>query len=142
MLGRIGSRAAGVSSPSPSSVRVAYTRTEDLSSGIRAPQFIITLKLRAKRDGTLVAMQGKVIFDTGAYAGSAVFLGGLLLGSSYRCSNYDFRCYEAMTNKVGVGAYRAPGAPQATFALESAVDELCQKLQMDPIAFRLKNGLK
>jgi CO/xanthine dehydrogenase Mo-binding subunit len=41
-----------------------------------------------------------------------------------------------------VGAYRAPGAPQAAFALESAVDELCRKLEMDPIEFRLKNGLK
>jgi CO/xanthine dehydrogenase Mo-binding subunit len=123
-------------------VRLTYTRSEDLSAGNPAPQSIITLKLGAKRDGTLVAMQGTVIFDTGAYAGSAVFLGGLILGSSYRCPNYDFRCYEVMTNKVGVGAYRAPGAPQATFALESTVDELCQKLQIDPIEFRLKNGLK
>ncbi|HKV00480.1 MAG TPA: xanthine dehydrogenase family protein molybdopterin-binding subunit [Ktedonobacteraceae bacterium] len=123
-------------------VRLVYTRTDDLSAGNPAPQSIITLKLGAKGDGTLVAMQGKVIFDTGAYAGSAVSLGGRILGSNYRCPNYDFRCYEVMTNKVGVGAYRAPGAPQATFALESAVDELCQKLQMDPLAFRLKNGLK
>src|SRR6266536_2584963 len=87
-------------------------------------------------------MEGKVIFDTGAYPGSAVILGGVLLGSSYRCPNYDFRGYEVLTNKVSVGAYRAPGAPQACFALESAVDELCQKLEMDPVAFRLKNGLK
>lgn len=123
-------------------VRLVYTRTDDLSAGNPAPQSIITLKLGAKGDGTLVAMQGKVIFDTGAYAGSAVSLGGRILGSNYRCPNYDFRCYEVMTNKVGVGAYRAPGAPQATFVLESTVDELCQKLQMDPIAFRLKNGLK
>src|SRR5216683_769843 len=134
--------AAAAAFTSRSPVRLTYTRSEDLSAGNPAPQSIITLKLGAKRDGTLVAMQGKVIFDTGAYAGSAVFLGGLLLGSSYRCPNYDFRGYEVMTNKVGVGAYRAPGAPQATFALESAVDELCQKLQMDPIAFRLKNGNK
>src|SRR5579864_4623954 len=47
-----------------------------------------------------------------------------------------------MTNTVGVGAYRAPAAPQATFALESAIDELCQALEMDPLAFRLKNGVK
>ncbi len=123
-------------------VRLVYTRSDDLSAGNPAPQSIITVKLGAKRDGTLVAMQGKVIFDTGAYAGSAVFLGGLILGSSYRCPNYDYRCFEVMTNKVGVGAYRAPGAPQATFALESAIDELCQKMGMDPIAFRLKNALK
>jgi len=123
-------------------VRLVYTRSEDLSAANPAPQSIITLKLGAKHDGTLVAMQGKVIFDTGAYAGSAVFLGGLIMASVYRCPNIDFRCYEVMTNKVGVGAYRAPGAPQAAFALESAVDELCQKLGMDPLEFRLKNGLK
>ncbi len=134
--------AAAAAYTSRKPVRLVYTRTEELSAGNPAPQSIITLKLGAKRDGTLVAMQGTVIFDTGAYAGSAVFLGGLLLGSNYRCPNYDFRCYEVMTNKVGVGAYRAPAAPQATFALESSVDELCQKLAMDPVAFRLKNGLK
>lgn len=123
-------------------VRLVYTRSEDLLAGNPAPQSVITLKLGARSDGTLVALQGRVIFDTGAYGGSAVFIGGMILGSSYRCPNYDIRCYEVMTNKVGVGAYRAPGAPQATFALESAVDELCQKLGMDPMEFRLKNAVR
>lgn len=123
-------------------VRLALTRSEDLLAGNPAPQSVITVKLGARRDGTLVALQAKVIFDTGAFAGSAVSLAGYLLGSVYRCPNFDFRCYEVLTNKVGVGAYRAPGAPQAAFALESAVDELCRELEMSPIAFRLKNGLK
>ena len=123
-------------------VQLVYTRAEDLLAGNPAPSTIIRLKLGAKRDGTLVAMQARVIFDTGAYPGSAVVLGGLMLGSTYRCPNVDFRCYEVLTNKVSVGAYRAPGAPQACFALESAVDELCQQLGMDPIAFRLKNAFK
>jgi len=123
-------------------VRLAYTRSEDLLAGNPAPSSLITLKLGAKRDGTLVAMQGKVIFDTGAYPGSAVFLGGLLLSSTYRCPNIDLRGYEVQTNKVSVGAYRAPAAPQVTFALESTVDMLCQKLEMDPLEFRLKNGLR
>jgi CO/xanthine dehydrogenase Mo-binding subunit len=141
-FGLIEPLAAAAAHSSRRPVRLVYTRSEDFSAGNPAPQSIITLKLGAKRDGTLVAVQGKVIFDTGAYAGSAVFLGGLIMASSYRCPNMDFRCYEVLTNKVGVGAYRAPGAPQATFALESAVDELCHKLEMDPVAFRLKNGLK
>jgi len=123
-------------------VRLVLTRSEDLFAGNPAPQSMITVKLGAQRDGTLVALQAKVIFDTGAFAGSAVGLAGFLLGSIYRCPNFDFRCYEVLTNKVGVGAYRAPGAPQAYFALESAADELCRKLEMDPIEFRLKNGLR
>src|SRR5258707_6201572 len=78
-FGLIEPLAAAAAYTSRSPVRLAYTRTEDLSAGNPAPQSIITLKLGAKRDGTLVAMQGKVIFDTGAYAGSAVLLRGVLL---------------------------------------------------------------
>src|SRR5579859_5688120 len=141
-FGLIEPLAAAAAYASRRPVRLVYSRGEDLLAGNPAPMSIITLKLGAKRDGSLVAMEGKVVFDTGAYPGSAVFLGGLLLGSSYRCPNVDFRCYEVLTNKVSVGAYRAPGAPQACFALESTVDELCRTLEMDPLAFRLKNGLK
>ena len=141
-FGLIEPLAAAAASAARRPIRLVYTREDDLLAGNPAPQSIIRLKLGAKRDGTLVAMEGKVIFDSGAYAGSAVFLGGLILGSTYRCPNIDFRCYEVLTNKVSVGAYRAPGAPQATFALESAIDELCRGLQIDPVAFRQKNGLK
>ena len=123
-------------------VRLVYTRSEDLSAGNPAPRSHITLKLGAKRDGTLVALEGRAIFDSGAYAGAAATLGGVILGSTYRCPNVDLRCYEVLTNKVSVGAYRAPNAPQATFALESLVDELCLKLEIDPLAFRIQNGLK
>ena len=94
--------AAAAAYTSRKPVRLVFTRSDDLFAGNPAPQSTITLKMGAKHDGTLVAMEGKVIFDTGAYAGSAVFLGGLILGSSYRCPNFDFRCYEVMTNKVGV----------------------------------------
>ncbi len=134
--------AAAAAHTSARPVRLVLSRSDDLYAGNPAPQTIITLKLGAKRDGTLVAMEGRVVFNTGAYAGSAVFLGGLLLGSTYRCPNFDFRCYEVMTNTVGVGAYRAPAAPQATFVLESTIDELCHRLEMDPLEFRLKNGVK
>lgn len=123
-------------------VRLVYTRQEDLLAGNPAPQTVITLKLGAKRDGTLVALQGKVIFDSGSYPGAAAGLGCFIISNTYRCPNIDLRGYEVLTNKVGVGAYRAPGAPQATFALESTVDQLCVALGMDPVEFRLKNALK
>jgi CO/xanthine dehydrogenase Mo-binding subunit len=123
-------------------VRFAFTRQDDLLAGNPAPQAVITLKLGAKKDGTLVAMEGKAIFDSGAYPGAAAALGGIILASTYRCPNVDLRCYEVLTNKVSVGAYRAPNAPQATFALESTVDELCREAGLDPIAFRLLNGIK
>ncbi len=121
-------------------VRLIYTRQEDLLAGNPAPQTVVTLKLGAKRDGTLVALQARGIFDAGAYPGASAGLGCYILTSTYRCPNMDVRGYEVLTNKVGVGAYRAPDAPQMTFALEAAVDELCQQLDMDSLAFRLKNA--
>jgi CO/xanthine dehydrogenase Mo-binding subunit len=123
-------------------VRMVYSRSEELLAANPAPGSVITLKLGAKKDGTLVALEGKLIFESGAYSGASAMLGGIIMGSTYRCPNMDLRCYEVLTNKAGVGAYRAPNAPQATFALESLVDELCQKLTIDPLAFRLRNGLK
>ncbi len=123
-------------------VRLTYTRQEDLYAGNPAPQSVITLKLGAKKDGTLVAMQAKAVFDSGAYPGASPGLGAFILSSTYRCPHVDIRAYEVLTNKVSVGAYRAPNAPQATFALESAVTELCQALQMDVLQFRKKNALK
>ncbi len=121
-------------------VRLVYTRQEDLLAGNPAPQTVVTVKLGAKRDGTLVALQARGIFDAGAYPGAAAGLGCYILISTYRCPNVDVRGYEVLTNKVGVGAYRAPDAPQMTFALEAAVDELCQQMGMDALAFRLKNA--
>jgi CO/xanthine dehydrogenase Mo-binding subunit len=123
-------------------VRLVYTRQEDLLAGNPAPQAVITVKLGAKRDGTLVALQAKAIFDSGACPGAAAALGGFIMASTYRCPNVDIRCYEVLTNKVSTGAYRAPNAPQATFALESAVNELTQALGMDAIEFRLRNAFK
>jgi len=123
-------------------VRLVYTRQEDLLAGNPAPQTIITLKLGAKKDGTLVALQSRAIFDTGAYPGASAGLGGYLLSSTYRCDNIDIHAYEVLTNKVGVGAYRAPNAPQVTFALESTVQKLCLALGMDDIEFRKKNALR
>lgn len=141
-FGLIEPLAAAAAYTSRKAVRLVYTRSEDLAAANPAPRSSITLKLGAKKDGTLVALEGRAVFDSGAYAGAAAILGGVILGSTYRCPNVDLRCYEVLTNKAGVGAYRAPNAPQATFALESLVDELCRKLEIDPLVFRLQNGLK
>ena len=141
-FGLIEPLAAAAAHASNHPVRLVYTRQEDLLAANPAPSTMITVKLGAKRDGTLVAMQAKVVFDSGAYAGAGASLGGYILTSTYRCPNIDIRCYEVLTNKVSVGAYRAPGAPQATFALESTVSELIRALDMDDLAFRKKNGLK
>ncbi len=123
-------------------VRLVYTRQEDLLSGNPAPQTVISVKLGAKRDGTLTAIQARMILDEGAYPNPLAGLSGFHFAGIYRCPNLDIRCDAVQTNKPGTGAYRAPSGPQAFFALESTVQELCQQLGMDPLRFRSMNALK
>ncbi len=117
-------------------VRLIYTRQEDLLAGNPAPQTVITVKLGAKRDGTLTAIQARMILDSGAYPSPLAGFSGFHFSGVYRCPNIDIRCDVVQTNKPGTGAYRAPAGPQAYFALEATVQELCQQLGMDPLQFR------
>ncbi len=122
-------------------VLLSFTRSEDFLAGNPAPQAIITLKVGAKRDGTLTALQGRLVFDSGAYRGTPAGFVPLIIAGYYRWPNLDLRSYEVLTHKPGVGAYRAPGAPQGTFALESHMDTLAHALGLDPIEFRLRNAV-
>jgi CO/xanthine dehydrogenase Mo-binding subunit len=123
-------------------VRLIYTRQEDLLAGNPAPQMVMHVKLGAKRDGTLTAIQVRMIVDAGAFPNPLAGLSGFHFSGAYRCPNMDIRCDVVQTNKPGTGAYRAPSGPQAFFALESTVQELCQQLSIDPLQFRRLNAPK
>ena len=133
---------AAVASRLRKPVRLVYTRQEDLLAGNPAPQTVITIKLGAKRDGTLSAIQVRMMLDLGAYPNPLAGFSGFHFCGAYRCPNIDVRCYVVQTNKPGTGAYRAPAGPQAYFALELMVQELCQQLGIDPLQFRRINALK
>src|SRR2546421_1753192 len=133
---------AAVASRLRKPVQLVYTRQEDLLAGNPAPQTVIKVKLGAKRDGTLTAIEVRMILDSGAYPSPLAGFSGFHFVGVYRCSNVDVRCYVVETNKPGTGAYRAPAGPQAYFALESTVQDLCQQLEMDPLQFRQINALK
>ncbi len=123
-------------------VKLIYTRSEEFHAANPSPLTIFEVKLGGKKDGTLTALEARVIFDTGSYSGSALSIGCLLLGGYYNFKNLDIHGYEVMTNKPGVGAYRAPGAPQASFAIESAMDELAAALGADPLDLRRQNAVQ
>jgi CO/xanthine dehydrogenase Mo-binding subunit len=134
--------AAAVASRLRKPIRLVYTRQEDLLAGNPAPQTVITVKLGAKRDGTLTAIQVRMILDAGAYPNPLAGFSGFHFAGIYRCPNLDIRCDVVQTNKPGTGAYRAPAGPQAYFALESTVQDLCEQLEMDPLQFRQINAFK
>jgi CO/xanthine dehydrogenase Mo-binding subunit len=123
-------------------VRLAYTRMDEFVAADPAPQSILRLKIGARADGTLTTLQAELIFDAGANPGAPVGIAAILMGSTYRWEHLWLRGTEVLSNKSGTGAYRAPGAPQAAFALESLVDEVAHELGMDPFELRVKNAAR
>lgn len=98
------------------------------------------LRLGAKRDGTLTAIAVDVLVQTGAYSPGGE--DSDVIGTYqtlYRCPNLRASQTPVHTNTGPAVAFRAPGHAEASFALESAMDELARALEMDPIALRLRN---
>jgi len=119
-------------------VKVVLDRVQDFLVSHPAPEAIIKLKMAAKKDGTITALQGELVLDEGS-AGSDAGFACRLIGTIYRIPNLDLVGYDVLTHKPSVGAYRGPDAPQAMYALESHVDRLARALGIDPIEMRLKN---
>lgn len=123
-------------------VKLVFSRHEDLLAAIPTPQAVVKIKTGAKFDGSLTALKATIIYDAGAFPGAPLGSGPLLIGGYYRFPNFDLTGMEALTNKVGVGAYRAPGAPEVAFAIESNMAEIAKALGEDPIEFRLRHVVK
>ena len=100
------------------------------------------VKIGAKDDGTITAAEVELAFEAGAYPGSPVGAGAMCAIAAYDIENGTVDGYDVVVNKPKTAAYRAPGAPNAAFAVEQAVDELAERLGMDPIDLRLKNAAK
>ena len=120
-------------------VRLSLARSQEFVLGHPAPAAQFELELGAKKDGTFVGLRARFHYDNGATAGWHAGLTTNFLGGAYRIPNFDIRGLEVSTNKTPTDAYRAPGATQAFFALESAIDELALKLGVDPIELRQHN---
>jgi CO/xanthine dehydrogenase Mo-binding subunit len=121
-------------------LRLTLTRQQVFGVARSAPAASFDIELGAKRDGTLVALRARFHYDNGASSGWHCGITASFLTGTYQCPNFEITGYEVSTNKTPVDAYRAPGAPQAYFALESALDELALELKLDPIDLRLRNA--
>jgi CO/xanthine dehydrogenase Mo-binding subunit len=121
-------------------VRMVLTRSEDFLTTTPSPATVIELKTGAKKDGTITALQGRVLLDNGVFPFTLGGIVGILLGGYYKCENVKIDCFEVFTNKPQGGAYRAPGAPSATFAVESNIDDMARELGIDPLEFRYRNA--
>ena len=123
-------------------VKQAMTRAEVFEASGPAPGSWMKVKVGAKNDGHLTAVQLEIAMDAGAYPGSPVMSALVCAFACYDVENGKVDGYDVVVNKPKTAAYRAPGSPQAAFGVETVMDELCQQLGVDPIEFRLLNAAK
>ncbi len=132
--------AALLSKKSGRPVKLLMTRTEVFESSGPAPGTWMRVKLGATREGKITAADISLAFEAGAYPGSPVMSGAACSLACYEIPNARIHGYDVVVNKPKTAAYRAPGSPQAAFAVESLIDEICQQLDLDPVEFRLRNA--
>ena len=123
-------------------VRIAMSREEVFCGSGPAPGVVADITIGAAADGTLVALKLEFWSQAGAFPGSGVHSGAMTALGAYRVADAHVRGWDVLSNFPGTKAYRAPGAPQISFALESVLDDLARKLDMDPIDLRLKNAVR
>ena len=122
-------------------VRMKMSRSEMFKATGAASGTYISLRIGARKDGRVVAVQGVLCFQSGAFPGAPVRLGCMSAFAPYDIPNLKLIGYDVVVNRPRVAAYRAPGAPMAVFAAESLMDMLAQKLEMDPVELRLVNAV-
>lgn len=124
-------------------VRIAMTRTEVfLGSGPTAGT-VVRVKLGATSAGKITAAQAELYYESGAYpGGSWVDLAATAIFLAYDVPHGQIDGYDVVVNKPRTNSYRAPGCPQAIFATEQVIDELAEKLDLDPLEFRMLNVAK
>lgn len=134
--------AAFLSKKSQCPVKIAMRRDEVFRATGPSSGTFIKLKFGVKRDGTLTAAHLHMAYEAGAYAGGPLFLGIMSATSRYNIPNIHIDGFDVIVNKPTMRPYRAPGAPQALFAVEQMMDELAHELGMDPIDFRMQNLMR
>ena len=126
-------------------VRLEYSREDEFTAGRVRHAAEIYLKAGFTDDGRITAISAEALLDTGAYLASGAGVArrcgqGILY--LYHCANGRYRARLAYTNRPTAGSYRALGAPQGHFALESLMDQAAERLGIDPLEFRRRNHVR
>jgi carbon-monoxide dehydrogenase large subunit len=127
-------------------VKWTETRSESLMTAHHGRDQIQYIDLAADREGNIKGLKVRLLADMGAYlrliTPGVPALGALMFPAIYKIPAYHFECDGVFTNKVPTDAYRGAGRPEATFAIERAMDELAVELGMDPLELRRKNWIQ
>ncbi len=123
-------------------VKAVMSRKEDLEATGPTSGSYIRVKMGVKKDGRITAAQVYMAYEAGGFPGSPVTTGSICILAPYDLENVLVDGYDVLVNKPKSQAYRAPGTTNAAFALETVVDELAEKISMDPLELRHINGAK
>ena len=134
--------AALLSQKTGRTVKMTMTRAETFESTGPTSGTYMKVKMGATNDGNITAAQANLAYEAGGFPGSLVGAGTQCIFAPYDIENMLSDGYDVLVNKPKVAPYRAPAAPNAAFAGEQVVDELAQKLNIDPLEFRLMNAAK
>jgi len=124
-------------------VRLVFTRREEFIAVDKVHHpMVIELETGVKDDGTITARRARVVLDSGAYVGDALFaseIGLMMVTGAYRIPNVNASVHTVYTNKTPAGSVRAPGGPQICWAVEQHTDVLAARVGLDPRDFRRRN---
>ena len=123
-------------------VKMVMSRAEVFTSSGPAPGSHIRLKMGATGDGRITAVDAELWYESGSFPGPLMGLGMMCLTAPYEIENYHVKGYNVLVNKPFMRPYRAPLAPNAAHATETIIDEICERIGMDKIEFRLKNAAR
>ena len=142
---RLAGLAAVLSRRAGRPVRVEYSREDEFIAGRVRHAAKIHIRAGFKSDGSITAIEASALLDTGAYLASGAGVArrtgqGILY--LYHCANVKYEAHLAYTNRPTAGSYRALGAPQGHFALESLMDRAAEHFGVDPLDFRLMNHVR
>ena len=130
-----------LSKKSGNPVKISMTRKEVFEGTGPTSGSFMRCKIGADKSGKITAAELYLAFESGAFPGSPVGGGAMSGLGPYKIDNLQVDGYDVVVNKQKTAAYRAPGQPQAAFAVEPVIDELAEKLGMDPLEFRIKNSV-
>ena len=126
-------------------VKMVMDQVEELGAGNPKHAAVMRVRTGVTSDGLITAHVQEMYFDSGAYAG-LMPLGALAgvdrIAANWHIPNARFDQYHVYTNNLPGGYMRGPGEVQGSFAMESHLDEVARRLEMDPLEFRMKNILR
>jgi len=123
-------------------VKIVMSHNEVLTATGPTSASYIQIKMGADNKGQITAATAWLAYAAGAFPGSSVETAAACIFAPYRIDNILIDGYDVVVNRPWTASYRAPGVSNAVFACEVVIDELCERLAIDPLDFRCINGVK